>query len=121
LIIYPSATHISLPTPTRFLTVLPSSTPFPTATIEPTPAYASITAASGGGAYLRSEPAGGVVLYSISNGLIVQVLPEIRNVGTVNWVHVRWNNADGWVMQSLLKVTALTPSMVPSSSITSTP
>jgi hypothetical protein len=121
LIIYPSATHISLPTPTRFLTVLPSSTPFPTGTVEPTPAYAAITAASGGGAYLRSEPAGGVVLYSISNGLIVQVLPEIRNVGTVNWVHVRWNNADGWVMQSLLKVTALTPSMVPSSSITSTP
>jgi hypothetical protein len=121
LMIYPTATHVSLPTPTRLLTVVPSSTTFPTATIEPTPAYAAITAASGGGAYLRSEPAGGVVLYSISNGLIVQVMPEIRNVGTVNWVHVRWNNTDGWVMQSLLKVTALTPSMVPSSSITSTP
>jgi hypothetical protein len=87
----------------------------------PPPAYALIKASSYGGANLRTEPGGGVLLYTISNDLIVQVLPEIRNVGTVNWVHVRWNNFDGWVLQSVLTATDLTPTLVPTPRFTATP
>jgi hypothetical protein len=117
----PSASPTSFRTNTPVVTQNPSSTPFPSVTPAPPPAYALIKASSYGGANLRTEPGGGVLLYTISNDLIVQVLPEIRNVGTVNWVHVRWNNFDGWVLQSVLTATDLTPTLVPTSRFTATP
>ena len=119
-----SASPTPLPTLALVLTLMPSATfsPTPTPTLEPTAAYAVINAPpSFGGASLRTEPGGGVMLSVISNGLLVQVLPEITNINTVNWVHIRWNNNEGWVLQSVLKVSDLTPTPVPSIIFTSTP
>jgi hypothetical protein len=117
----PSLSPTPFPTSTPAVTLLPSATLSPTPTTEATPAYAVINASSYGGASLRTEPGGGEVLYTISNGLIVQVLPEITNVGTVTWVHVRWNNNEGWVLQSILVATSLTPTTVPTTTLKSTP
>jgi hypothetical protein len=117
----PSVTLTLHPTLTKVLTLAPSGTYSPTPTMEPTPAYALISASTYGGAKLRSEPAGGDVLSTISNGLIVQVMPEIRNIGTATWVLVRWNNKEGWVLQSVLIVSAMTPTPVPTISFTVTP
>jgi len=118
----PSASPTPFPTLTPVLTILPNATFTPVPTLEPTPAYAVINApASFGGASLRTEPGGGVLDSVISNGLLVQVLPEITNINTVNWVHVRWNNKEGWILQSVLMVSALTPTPVPSTMFTSTP
>ena len=128
--IEPTPTLLSLPsvTPTPFPTQILVSTLVPSATIslvpslEPTPAYAVINAPSNyNGANLRTEPGSGQLLYTISNGLIVQVMPEIKNIGTVTWVHIRWNNVEGWVLQSVLTVTSLTPTPVPSLTFTATP
>ena len=62
-----------------------------------------------------------MLLNTISNGLLVQVLPEIRNIGTVTWVHVRWNNNEGWLLQSVLAATTLTPTPVPIPTLKTTP
>jgi len=117
----PSVSPTTSPTSTPALTFLPSATLYPTSTLEPTPAYAVINASSFGGANLRTEPGGGVLLNTISNGLLVQVLPEIRNIGTVTWVHVRWNNNEGWLLQSVLAATTLTPTPVPIPTLKTTP
>jgi hypothetical protein len=128
--IEPTPTRLSLPTvsPTVFqtatpvVTLLPSTTFTLSPTFIPTPAYAVINApATFGGANLRSEPAAGELLSVISNGLIVQVLPEIETVGQGIWVHVRWDDTEGWVLQSVLTATILTPSPVPSPTIKATP
>jgi hypothetical protein len=117
----PSVSPTTFPTLTPALTILPSPTLYPTSTLEPTPSYAVINASSFGGANLRTEPGGGVLLNTISNGLLVQVLPEIENIGTVTWVRVRWNNNEGWLLQSVLAASALTPTSVPIPTVKSTP
>jgi hypothetical protein len=120
--VLPPASPTPSPTMLPVLTILPSATYPPISTLEPTPAYAVISApASFGGASLRTEPGGGVLLSVISNGLLVQVLPEITSINTVNWVHVRWNNKEGWLLQSVLEVSEMTPTPVPSITFTSTP
>jgi hypothetical protein len=120
LVLLPSNTATRLQTSTVTATSLPSATLMPTSTLQPSPAYAIINAISGGGAYLRTEPGSGTVITGLSNGFIVQVLPEISNVGTVIWVRVRaFDNLEGWVLQSVLTATALTPTPVPT--ITPTP
>ncbi|MGD0750494.1 MAG: DUF389 domain-containing protein [Anaerolineales bacterium] len=108
----------STDTPTATATFTPSDTPSPTATASPTPAYAVIKASTGGGAYIRSVPAGGNALAVLLNGTLVQVMPEIQTAGGFSWAHVRWNNMDGWVMTTVLLATTETP---PPTTLTLTP
>jgi hypothetical protein len=111
----PSATRTFTPTPTDE----PSATLSPTATLQPTLVYAIITASSGGGANLRSKP-GGPLITVLSNGLIVQVLPDVEKIGTENWAHVQVSSdLDGWVLQSVLVPTLQTP--MPGATSTATP
>jgi hypothetical protein len=100
----------------------PTQTPFllysPTLTLTPSPqataAYALITASSGGGAVVRSDPAGVTILATLLNGAMVQVLPDIQNVGGNPWVHIRTaQGVEGWVLQTVLTATTPTPSFTP--------
>ena len=121
------ATRRSVPTPT--VLVLPSMTPVttrppvptstftPSSTLEPTltptsqptaVSYAVINSPTGGGACLRSEPGGGICTV-LSNGIIVQVFPEIQNANGNNWVRVLWNDVNGWVLESVLTATSELP------------
>ncbi len=98
------------PTPTSTSTLTPSDTPQPTATAQPTPAYAVIrlTYRRRGTCPLQTRVAGQRIAVLI-NGTLVQVLPEIQSVDGRNWVHVRWNNMDGWVLTTVLVATTATP------------
>ena len=116
----PTDTPTELSTATSTATPLPTDTSQPTATPQPTPAYAVIEAANGGGAYIRSSPGGGTALAVLINGTILQVMPEIQSVGGLNWVHVRWNNVDGWVLTTVLIATTETPAL-PAATLTPTP
>ena len=109
-LIPPSKTPTRTSTPTLTSTFTPSSTPQPSATLEPTPSYAVITSSSGGGALVRSEPGVGTVITVLTNGIIVEVLPEIQPAFGLNWEHIRWNNIDGWVLVTVLTATTSTPS-----------
>jgi hypothetical protein len=118
-LILPSATATKLPTASMTPSSVPSATVIPAATVEPTPAYAIINATSGGGANLRSEPGSGTVITVIGNGFIVQVLPEITNIGTAIWVRVRvFDNLEGWVLQSVLIAASETPTPIPTTTPT---
>lgn len=98
-----------LPSPTfdrRLLSAVPPSQT-PTATIppEPTPVYALINARGFGGAFLRKEP-GGNVLLTLDNGDVVRVLPEIEEYQGTAYVHVVAVRGEvsyeGWIIQSVL-------------------
>jgi len=114
ILVLPSMTPIATRPPDPTSTFTPSSTPQQptiTPTPHPTPSYAIITAPPDYlGANLRSEPGGGTVLTVLNNGIIVQVLPEIQTAADgTNWVHVVWNNLDGWVLSTVLTATTQTP------------
>ena len=114
-LILPSVTPIVFQTSNPVFTSVPSVTPTPaaSATLQPTPAYAIISSSFGGGANLRTEP-GGPLITVLNNDLLVEVLPEIEGVGTVIWVHVRvLDGTEGWVLQTVLTATALTPTPAP--------
>jgi hypothetical protein len=124
----PTPTSMILPsaTPTVYITStpLPSSVPSAThtliPTLQPTPAYAIISSPSGGGALMRTLPgSSGTVITPLSNGILVEVLPETQIIGTTTWVHIRVNNVEGWVLQSVLIATTQTP--VPVTAPTPTP
>jgi hypothetical protein len=119
LLALPSAT--ASPEPSLTPTPEPSATPTLTPTNQPTPSYAVIAAATGGGALLRTEPGGGTVITPLSNGILVEVLPEIQSVGSTTWVRVRTATAEGWVLQAVLTASALTPTYTFTPSITATP
>jgi hypothetical protein len=121
-IILPTNTPTELPTATETSTPVPTDTPLPTDTPQPTPAYAVIEASTGGGAYIRSEPGSqtGTALAVLINGTVVQVLPEIQSISGTSWVHVRWNNVDGWVLTTVLLATTKTP-LPPTLTLTPTP
>ena len=103
----PAATETPAPptvtsTPTN--TLIPSKTPTITATISPTPVWASVNALSQNGAVIRSEPSyTAKIITSVLNGTLIQVLPDIIQDGPTIWAHVRTNNGqEGWIVQSLL-------------------
>ena len=106
--------------PTRTFTLTVSPEPSATFTGTPAPSYAVIKATTGGGALVRSEPGGGTVLTTLINGTFVEVLPEIRAVGTVQWVRIRTQTGmEGWVLQTVLA--AATPAPTASVSPAHTP
>ena len=121
-VVLPSDTPTDLPTATMTPTFTPSDTSTPTNTALPTPAFAVIAAPQEfGGANVRSEPAGGTSVATLTNGIMVQVLPDIQSINGVSWVHVRWGNVDGWVLTTVLKATTATPTLPPILTLTPTP
>jgi hypothetical protein len=114
-----SSTPTSTFTPSPSSTLTPSITATASATLEPTPAFAVIASPSLGGALAFSEPGGGTVVITLSNGIIVQVLPEIQTgADGRNWAHIRWSNIDGWVLTTVLGASNTTP---PPPTLTLTP
>lgn len=96
------------PTPTQ----QPSPTPQPTATFTPTPVYARVHVVPGNGALLRSEPGtAGVVVTSLLNGYLVEILPESVTVNNVVWVHVYVPDLDlsGWMQLNALATATPAP------------
>jgi len=121
-LILPSLTPTTRPTITATITLTPSNTSRPTDTLQPTPAYAIINSPSGGGANVRSEPAGGTLIVTLINGSLVEVLPEIQSVGGATWVRVRLaNNMQGWVLQTVLRATNQIPAPTSTFTPTKTP
>jgi Domain of unknown function (DUF389) len=118
-IILPSATPTVYKTSTPLPPSVPSATHTTTPTLQPTPAYAIISSPSGGGALMRTLPGSGTVITPLSNGILVEVLPETQIIGTSTWVRIRVNNVDGWVLQSVLTATSQIP--VPVTPSTPTP
>ncbi len=98
---------------------LVSDTPTETVSPQPTPSYAVIAASTGGGALVRSEAGTGSPVATLLNGILVQVFPEIQNVGGYNWVHIRtFDGVDGWVLQSVLAAATPAPTTIPLPSLT---
>jgi hypothetical protein len=110
------------PRPTLTLATLPpTETPTTTVTAEPTPILATIRAAEGGGAFIREEP-GGLVLVTLANGSTVTIVPnDLQDVNGVIWVHVfatiEERRVEGWMIQTVLQtatpVTDWQPSPTP--------
>jgi len=110
--ITPSPTQ---PTLTPTLRIPPSVTPTRTITPQPTPVYARIFSVEGGGANVRSQPGPeGVVLKSLMNDYLVEVLPEVQTYNGVVWVHIRTSDGTvGWVMQMVLVFATPIPNWQP--------
>ncbi len=97
-------------------TVPPAASPTETLTPtpEPTPSYAIIESAVGGGALVRAEPGTGAPVATLLNGILVEVLPDVRNVGGFDWAHVRTSDGiDGWVLGSVLTPATPAPTQAP--------
>ena len=109
ILVAPSNTPTIPATATPTATWTATGTPLPSETALPTSAYAVITAISGGGALVRSEAGGGTVVAVLSNGITIQVLPERQTVDAADWVHIRWDAIDGWVLSTVLTATTSTP------------
>ena len=95
-------------TPRPATVTLPvSETPTPTVTAEPTPILAIIRASEGGGAFIRSEPRG-QVLVTLTNGTTVTIVPnDLQEISGVTWVHVfalvNDKRVEGWMIQAVLQ------------------
>lgn len=99
------------------VTLPPTGTLTPVPSIEPTPVYAIIRSSEGGGAFMRDEPRGRVIL-TLDNGSVVQVLPETQENSGVTWLHitVRRNDFtyDGWIIQTVVEMATPPPVWEPS-------
>lgn len=89
-----SATNTLVPSQTHTLTVSPV----------PTPVWARIASPQGGGANVRAEPSPEArVITILSNGILVEVLPEVVKVGNTTYAHIRTaEGVEGWIVSSLL-------------------
>jgi hypothetical protein len=112
----PSITPTPLPptatlTPTK--TLVPTRTPTITFTPQPTPVYARISAVGGDGAIIRQEPSTtSTYIRVLSNGMLVEVLPEFEEVNAASWVRVRTtgeNPVEGWILRELLAIATPEP------------
>ncbi len=109
-------------TPTLFIP--PTETPTSTITPEPTPVYARIAVAGGDGVIIRKGPGyDSPAITSLQNGILVQVLPDVKEIERVVWVRIialigEGRNIEGWVVQNALSIA--TPA-VPTYQPTSTP
>ncbi len=93
LTITPSATPTLVPTATATITLVPTATPV----------YGMVTAGDANGVIIRPEPASSLIVTTMLNGSLVEILPEVINKGGVNWIHVRTpDGKEGWVQQGLI-------------------
>lgn len=108
----PAATATVTLTPSPGVTLDPTATPTKTLTPEPTPLYARIFSSIGGGAYMRREPNGPVIL-TLANDELVQALSDPIDYGGTDWVQIRVVRNDqtyeGWIMQQLLQTATPAP------------
>lgn len=102
-------TKVLTRTPTR--TLVPSATATHTVTPVPTPVWAYIAAVGGDGAMIREEPSyDALVVSSILNGTLVEVLPDVQESGGVAWMHIRMaNGKEGWIVRNLLRTATPAP------------
>ncbi len=113
----PSATYTltQLPQPSPTLepthTLVPTKTPTITVTPEPTPVWARINAKGGNGAFIRSEARyDSLIVTSLLNGNVVEVLPDVLVADGVTWVKVRTaDGREGWIVRSLLATATPAP------------
>jgi len=113
----PTASTTPLPptiTPTPTNTLVPTRTPTQTLTPAPTPVYARINAKEDDGAIIRKEPSyAASYVIVMSNGMLVEVLPEIVEADGATWVHIRTSrelgNLEGWIVRSLLQTATPVP------------
>lgn len=105
-----TATLGLLPTPGN--TVEPTLTATITPSPEPTPLYALIASSSGGGAFMRREP-GGPVILTLENDELVQALTAPLDYEGISWVQVKvvrgTESFVGWIIQSVLKTATPSP------------
>jgi hypothetical protein len=89
-------------TPTN--TLVPTRTPTLTVSPAPTPIWAKIVAGASGGAFVRAEPNyQALVVKSLLNDMLVEVLPETEQTNNSTWVRVRTTDGiEGWIVRSLL-------------------
>lgn len=105
--ITPSLTPTLTPIPptatlTPTATTTPTMTPTGTLSPTPTPVLALVQASTGGGAFIRSQPAGEIITI-VANGSLMQVLAETVEEDGVTWVHVLSpDGVEGWMVQALL-------------------
>lgn len=108
----PKPTATATLTPSPGVTLDPTETATQTLTPEPTPLYARIFSAVGGGAYIRREP-GGPVILTLANDELVQAISDPIEYDGTDWVQVRVVRNDqtfeGWIMQQLLQTATPAP------------
>jgi hypothetical protein len=108
----PAATASPTLTPSPGVTLDPTATSTKTLTPEPTPLYARIFSRIGGGAYMRREPDGPVIL-TLANDELVQALSDPIGYGGTDWVQIRVVRNDqtfeGWIIQEVLQTATPAP------------
>lgn len=108
--IVPTSTDTpTLPSPTLTITFTPtatlviSPTPSNTFTPVPTPVYGMVNAGEQNGIVIRPEPASQLIVTSLWNGSLLEILPEVVNKNGFVWIHVRLpDGKEGWVPQGLI-------------------
>ena len=91
------------PSQTPSLVIPPSQTPEPSITPQATPVYARITSENGLGANVRAAPDSSIILVSLVNGTLVEILPDVQVVNGISWLHIRTSDGIiGWILQSLV-------------------
>lgn len=99
-------------TPSPGVILDPTATSTKTLTPEPTPLYARIFSSIGGGAYMRREPNGPVIL-TLANDELVQALSNPVDYGGTDWVQIRVVRNDqtyeGWIIQEVLQTATPAP------------
>ena len=96
----PTAT---VPTPTPTETLIPSATPTQTVTPKPTPVWARIDSPTGGGALIRSEPAGTIISSLLNGSPVVVIDGPVRSEDGSIWVKIETETGlVGWILQNLL-------------------
>jgi len=98
-------------TPTATHTLVPTRTPTVTLTPAPTPVYARINARGGNGAFIRAEPRyDALIVVSMLNGNVVEVLEDVTMNEGVTWVKVRTaDGKEGWIVRELLATATPAP------------
>jgi len=96
-------------TPTN--TLVPPRTPTMTISPIPTPVWARIAAEGADGATIRTEADYEAdTLITMINGMMVEVLPDVKQADGVTWVHVRLEDGrEGWIVRGLLKTATPAP------------
>jgi len=107
------------PTATASATLVFPTPETPTASPSPlpTPIYATIFTDKDNGVIVRTEPSG-LILTSLSNGWLVEVLPDKQDYDRKIWAHIRFTTprdgtVEGWVIQSLLRMATPAPNWQP--------